>query len=52
MSEICRSAITEVMEHRRAQYEWLKKMTAEDFEDAKKIGHFRTKDIKQKDKEE
>ena len=52
MSEICRSAITEVMEHRRAQYEWLKKMTAEDFEDAKKIGHFRTRDIKQKDKEE
>ena len=28
-----------------------KKMTAEDFEDAKKVGHFRTKDIKQKDKE-
>ena len=52
MSEICRSAITEVMEHRRAQYEWLKKMTVEDFEDAKKVGHFRTRDIKQKDKEE
>lgn len=51
MSEVCKSAITEVMEHRREQYEWLKRMTAEDFEDAKKVGHFRTKDIKQKDKE-
>ena len=51
MSEVCRSAIMEVMEHRREQYEWLKRMTAEDFEDAKKVGHFRTKDIKQKDKE-
>ena len=50
MSEICKSAITEVMEHRREQYEWLKRMTAEDFENAKKVGHFRTKDIKQKDK--
>ena len=51
MSEICKGAITDVMHHRREQYEWLKKMTKEDFEDAKKVGHFRTKDIKQKDEE-
>ena len=49
MSEMCRGAITEVMEHRREQFEWLKKMTAEDFADAKKVGTFRTKDIKQKE---
>lgn len=49
MSEICRNEIIRVMDHRRSQYEWLKKMTAEDFENAKKVGHFRTHDIKNKD---
>lgn len=51
MSEICKEEITKVMEHRREQYEWLKKMEREDFEDAKKVGHFRTKDIKNKEDE-